>query len=80
MLVAATADDGEVWSTHAAECATVRLVGPAQPGASAADHSGQSWQAASVSLLAVGASGVCVLRQGAARHTVIAIQKQISER
>ena len=60
--------------------ATVRLVGPAAPGASAADHSGQSWQAASVSLLAAGASRVYVLRHGAERHTVITIQKQTSER
>ncbi len=84
MLVEATADDGEVWSTMLQNAETVRLVGPgAGMGDSAAgvgDSGGQGWQATSVSQLAVGSSRVYVLRQGAARHTGVAIQEQISER
>ena len=38
------------------------------------------WQATSVSQLAEGASRVFILRQGAARHTGLAIQEAITER
>lgn len=40
----------------------------------------QGWQATSVSQLAEGGSRVYILRQGAARHTGIAIQESIEER
>ena len=80
LLVEATADDGEVWSTMLQNAETVRLVGPGAAGDGAAGHSDQRWQATSVSQLAVGSSRVYVLRQGAARHTGVAIQEQISER
>jgi 3-dehydroquinate synthase class II len=80
MLVEATADDGEVWSTMLQNAETVRLVGEGMAGGSAADYGGQSWQATSVSQLTVGSSRVYVLRQGAARHTGVAIDEQITER
>jgi 3-dehydroquinate synthase class II len=80
MLVEATAEDGEVWSTMLQNAETVRLVGPGAAADGAADPGGQGWQATSVSQLAVGSSRVYVLRQGAARHTGVAIQEQISER
>ena len=80
VLVEATADDGEVWSTLLQNAETVRLVGPGAAGDCAADSSGQGWQATSVSQLVVGDSRVYVLRQGAARHTGVVIQEQISER
>lgn len=40
----------------------------------------QGWQATSVSQLAEGSSRVYILQQGAARHTGIAIQENITER
>ncbi len=43
-------------------------------------HTLQGWQATSVSQLAEGGSRVYILRQGAARHTGIAIQENITER
>ena len=79
MLAAATAEDVEVWSRMLQNTETVRLVGPGAPGASAADHSRQGWQVTSMSQLA-GASRVCVLWQEPARHTIVAIEKQILER
>lgn len=78
VLIEAKTSDGEVHSILLQNAETVKLVGPAAagngPGGVCTD-----WEAIAVSQLNVGDT-VYVLRQGAARHTGVAIKERITER